>query len=277
MLILYVILTAAALLGLLFIFIWAPGICSKKKKAPFFGRNIAHRGLFSADQSVPENSLAGFAAALAHGYGVELDVQLTKDGKVVVFHDDALKRMCSEQGGVDEFTFDELQKFSLKGTDQKIPLFSEVLSVLDAKVPVIVELKNGKRNRELCEKTLALLNDYAGEYCIESFNPFIVKWFRFHAPRILRGQLSQPPEYYRKDGYTRFAAFLLGTEAFNFLARPNFSAYRIGRKPLPVRFAEKLGCMRVAWTSHDCKNEKDFDVVIFEHYLPQTRYKQQRR
>ena len=87
---------------------------------------------------------------------------------------------------------EELQKMRLLGTEQTIPLFTEVLSAFrQGGGPLIVELKNGRRNRELCEKTYALLQDYRGEACVESFNPFIVMWFRFHAKDLLRGQLAQ--------------------------------------------------------------------------------------
>ncbi len=253
--------------------IFAPARPDNKKKAPFFGKNIAHRGLYQKDQSIPENSLFAFAKAVEAGYGMELDVQLSRDGQVVVFHDDTLDRVCGVSKRVDELDYAELQELRLCGTDEKIPLFDEVLATVGGKTPMIVELKTGRRNEELCEKTLAALRGYAGEYCVESFDPTIVAWFRKHAPEIYRGQLAQPPKHYRKHGKSRLVSFLLGTTAMNVIARPNFIAYRIGKKTLGVRFAELLGATRVAWTSHDEATEKKFDVVIFEHYLPQTQYK----
>ena len=269
----WIVLGALGAAILLFAFIFAPGRAGKKKRAPFDGRNIAHRGLFEADQSVPENSLAAFSRAVEAGYGVELDVQLSRDGEVVVFHDDDLRRVCGVERRVDELDLSELRELSLCETDERIPLFSEVLGVLGGKVPVIVELKNGKRNGELCEKTLALLREYGGEYCIESFNPFIVAWFRFHAPSVLRGVLSQPPADFAEANMAGAVGALLGSCAFNFAARPHFIAYRIGRKPFPVRFSESLGAMKVAWTAHDEVAERDFDTVIFEHYRPKVKFK----
>ena len=178
----------------------APGQAPESKKAPFMGRNFAHRGLHSEDQSIPENSLKAFDLAAEAGYGMELDVQLSKDGQVVVFHDDALDRACGVAARVDELEYDELRKLPLFGTTERIPLFSEVLSLVGGRTPLIVELKNGPRNDELCEKTWALLRPYPGAYCIESFNPLIVAWFRFHAPTVLRGQLSQLPEEFVRGG-----------------------------------------------------------------------------
>jgi glycerophosphoryl diester phosphodiesterase len=142
---------------------------TKAQRAPFQNRTFAHRGLFEADQIVPENSLPAFRAAVEAGYGVELDVQLTKDKVVVVFHDDNLKRVCGVDARVDSYTFEELQAFPLLHTGERIPAFMDVLGVLGGRIPMIVELKSGGDWKTLCEKTLALLKDYRGDYCVEAF------------------------------------------------------------------------------------------------------------
>lgn len=255
-----------------FVYLTAPGHATRKQKAPFMHRNFAHRGLHRQDKSVPENSLAAFERAAAAGYGIELDVQLSKDGEVVVFHDDTLNRVCSVDAKVCDKTLAELKDMSLCGTDETIPLFSEVLKCVHSRSPLIVELKNGKLNTELCEKTYALLKSYPGEYCIESFNPFIVRWFMRNAPKVVRGQLACPAEDY--DGQVKgIEAFLLSNVLLNFLCRPQFIAYKIGPKPFPVRLSEILGAMKVAWTSHQWMTEKKNDAVIFEFYKPKLKYK----
>ncbi|MBR5707932.1 MAG: glycerophosphodiester phosphodiesterase [Oscillospiraceae bacterium] len=268
----WIIILIVIIIGLPFLFL-APGHASKTMKAPFYGRNFAHRGLHSEDKSVPENSLAAFRLAVEAGYGMELDVQLSKDGEVVVFHDDDLKRVCGVDARVDELDYSELSKLRLCGTEERIPLFSEVLDTVNGKTPMIVELKTGKRNKELCLKTLDMLNAYGGDACIESFDPFIVTWFAHHAPKLLRGQLSQRTKDFREGGLKPATAFILGNVLFNVLARPHFIAYRIGERPLPVRFSEALGAMPVGWTSHDPASEKRRDAVIFEFYRPEIRYK----
>ena len=255
------------------VFLTAPGRAGKRQKAPFFGRNFAHRGLHSPDKSVPENSLEAFRLAAEAGYGAELDVQLSKDGQVVVFHDDTLDRVCGVHGRVDEFGFEELQQMRLCGTAHRIPLFQEVLNTVRGRGPLIVELKNGRRNRELCEKTYALLENYQGEACIESFNPLIVAWFRIHGRDLVRGQLASPMAEYTKDGRSKAQAFVLSRTLLNFLARPQFIAYKICFRPLTVRLSELLGAMKVGWTSHAAENEKGRDAVIFEFYRPELRYK----
>ena len=263
--------SAFVALGLLAlpILLAAPGR-GGKKKLPFQGRNFAHRGLHTPDKQIPENSLAAFGRAAEAGYGMELDVQLSRDGQVVVFHDDDLLRVCGREERVEALTWPELHALSLCGTEERIPLFSQVLDLVDGRTPLIVELKSGKRNRELCRKTLALLRGYSGEACVESFDPRIVAWFRFHAPELLRGQLAQPPELYKSKAPA--ARFLLGNTLLNFLSRPQFIAYKIGPRPLAVRLAELLGAMRVGWTSHDPENERGRDAVIFEFYRPETRF-----
>ena len=99
----------------------APALPSRKKRAEFDGRNFAHRGLHTPDKAVPENSLAAFGRAADAGYGMELDVQLSRDGLVVVFHDDTLNRVCGVDARVDALDFDELRGLSLCGTAQRIP------------------------------------------------------------------------------------------------------------------------------------------------------------
>lgn len=253
------------------VYLAAPGKISKKQKTPFMHRNFAHRGLHTRDKSVPENSLTAFDRASAEGYGMELDVQLSKDGEVVVFHDDTLNRVCGVDARVDEVPFEELNKMSLCGTGETVPLFSEVLRTVRGRGPLIVELKTGKRNTELCEKTYALLKSYSGEYCIESFNPFIVRWFRKNAPEVVRGQLASPADGYNGE-VNPVVAFLLSHTLLNFLARPQFIAYKIDEKPFTVKLCEFLGAMKVCWTSHEWVNEKNNDVVIFEFYKPKLRF-----
>ena len=255
--------------------IWAvaPGHISRSKKSIFRGINYAHRGLHSRDRSIPENSLAAFRRAAEKGYGIELDVQVSRDGKVVVFHDNTLDRVCRVHAHVGDLTWAELSNLRLCGTEEHIPLFSEVLTQIQGCAALIVELKNGPRNRELCEKTYALLKGYPGNVCIESFNPLIVMWFRFHAPELVRGQLATTRKNYADDGITGLQAFILHNTLLNFLARPQFIAYRIGYRPLSVRFCTLLGAMNIGWTSHEPRNEKGRDAVIFEFYRPRQRYR----
>ena len=254
------------------VYMAAPGHLSKRKKKLFTGVYYAHRGLHSQDKSVPENSLEAFRLAAREGYGAELDVQLSKDGKVVVFHDDTLNRVCGVDAKVDDLTFEELEKLRLCGTEHRIPLFSEVLKTYKGVGPLIVELKTGRRNKELCKKTYKLLKRYRGVVCIESFDPRIVAWFRFHAPRMVRGQLAKKGYQYPSI-LPKGLSFMLSHTLFNFLARPQFIAYDlVPQRPFIVRLSERMGAMKIGWTAWRDKYEGEFDGIIFEFFKPKPRY-----
>ena len=246
-------------------------ILSEEKKKIFLRRNYAHRGLHEKDRSVPENSLAAFRRAAEKGYGIELDVQLSRDGQVVVFHDDTLDRVCGVHGRVDSYDYADLKKMQLCGTKETIPLFTEVLDSVKGAGPLIVELKTGPKNPELCEKTLAILRNFRQDFCIESFNPFIVYWFRKNAPDIVRGQLAAPYET-MKQGQSGLVARLLSGCFFNFLAEPHFIAYQIGLHPKKIDRLQKKGILLFGWTAHDREGERYNDGMIFEFYKPELFY-----
>ena len=262
----------SAVCAVLPVYAVAPGHLSRQSRSVFRGVNYAHRGLHSRDRSIPENSLSAFRQAAQEGYGIELDVRLSKDGEVIVFHDDTLDRVCGVHARVDELTWEELRALRLYGTDEQIPLFSDVLRSIRGAEALIVEIKNGPRNRELCEKTKALLDGYRGNVCIESFNPLIVAWFRVHARHLVRGQLATSLSDYTKDGQPVAAGFVLHNTLLNFLSRPQFIAYRIGRRPPLVRLCTALGALNIGWTSHEPRSERTHDAVIFEFYRPRQRY-----
>ena len=250
-------------------FLIAPAHASTERRAPFMDRNYAHRGLHKKDKTVPENSLPAFRRAVKAGYGVELDVHITADDQLVVFHDDTLGRMVPDapEGRIETFTLAELQKMRLAKTEETIPSFDEVLEVLGGRVPLILELKSGPKNDLLCILTAKRLSSYDGPVCIESFDPFILRWFKKHAPEYLRGQLAQKPKDY-KEALAEPLAILVGNLLTNVFARPHFVSYRIGPKPVTVRLCESMGAMKAGWTSRKWEHEKDYDMVIFEHYRP---------
>lgn len=273
LLILIFVLLAAVIL--LLVALW-PGRPSAALVAPFTGRNFAHRGLHSPDKSVPENSLAAFRLAAEAGYGIELDIQLSKDGQVVVFHDDTLDRVCGVKGRVDAYTLEQLQQMRLCKTEERIPLFTEVLCTVAGRVPLIVELKSGPRNEQLCRLGWELLKNYQGDFCIESFDPRIVGWFRKNVPQVLRGQLAQRPRSY--NTLPAPMGLFLGWTLANFIGRPQFIAYQNRPRPLTVRLASLLGAVKVVWTVRDEADrprvEGENEMVIFEFYRPVPKFKQ---
>lgn len=267
---------AIAIIVIIFVILLRPGKFSMTQLNMLHGVNCAHRGLHSQDKSIPENSLSAFAAAAKEGYGIELDIQLSKDGQVVVFHDDTLERVCGVQGRVDGFTYDELCQYRLHNTQEQIPLLTQVFEVVNSTVPLIIELKTGPNNNALCEAAIKLMREYSGHYCIESFDPRIVRWFYKNAPDILRGQLSDRPKSFMSL-QPWYVAFAVGNLLTNAICRPQFIAYNITKKPLLVKLAEGLGAMKVCYTARDGQNRSAVqmtnDCVIFEHYLPSKKFK----
>ncbi len=261
----------------LYLFLIAPGVKSKEKKiklSKLLLYHYAHRGLHNLGNLIPENSLKAFILAKEAGYGIELDLNLTKDGKVVVFHDGDLLRASGADLKVENLTWDELSEYEIFGTKEKIPLFSDVLKEIDGEIPLLVELKNSKRYKELCEKSSKLLDEYKGDYCIESFNPKIVRWFYKNRTNIVRGQLSSSVKGLGEENNI-ILRFLLSSLIFNFLSRPDFVAYfyRHAKSKFGIKNYRLLGGNLFGWTIADEKSAKEylafFDSIIFENFNPE--------
>lgn len=261
-----------SLIGMLLLFSVLAVVPGQRRDVTPFNRTLyAHRGLHANEGGVPENSLSAFAAAATAGYGVELDVQFTADRQIVVFHDNDLKRMCGVDLRVDELTYAELKTLPLLNSDQHIPLLSEVLEIL-GDTTLLCEFKamRSYTDTSLCAATLPLLDAYKGHVCIESFNPFMVRWFRKHAPRYIRGILSKKFENGEVASALRFPVSSLFT---NWLCRPDFIAYQHTDHSQPFfRLCRLFRPMTVAWTvqspTEAAEAKKHFDTIIFEGFLP---------
>ncbi|MBC5630120.1 glycerophosphodiester phosphodiesterase [Clostridium sp. NSJ-6] len=232
---------------------------------------FAHRGLYSDDGMIPENSLEAFDKAIENNYGIELDVSFTKDKKTVVFHDDNLLRMTGLNKKISDCTLEEIESLYLNGTDYKIPTFNEVLDLVDGKVPLIIEIKSNRDRYGLCNSVKNELNDYNGRFCIESFDPLIMSRIKKNMPDVIRGQLSM--KFTKDNKAPKSLKVALEYLLLNFKSRPHFIAYNwIDSNNLSLRILRKLGIITVAWTVNSEKalevsNER-FDTIIFEHCEP---------
>lgn len=242
--ILLYILTTIAVLFLLYVLVL---VRPRKRKVDKTGliTDYAHRGLHS--ETVPENSLKAFQNAVENGYGIELDVQLSKNGEVMVFHDYTLDRMTERKGKLCDLTASELKTVSLKNTDQTIPTLSEVLTLVDGKIPILIELKGESLDTRLCENVADRLKDYNGKYCIESFNPLLIKKMKKFLPNIFYGQLYTNV---CRDHGVNLINLLLTCMALNVISRPDFIAYnKLDRSSLPVKITTCLfKAPRFVWT-----------------------------
>ena len=245
MVILYSLLGLIGLLILLYLLVFVRPRGRKPKDSRLLC-DYAHRGLHG--EGVPENSLLAFEKAVEKGFGIELDVQLSSDGEVMVFHDYTLIRMTGKEEKLKNLTAAELQALSLAGTEQTIPTFRDVLELVEGKVPLLVELKGEDLNSALCPKVAELLREYQGPYCVESFNPLLVKNIKKYLPEAYCGQLYTNVCRDKKK-YSPLN-LILSAMAFNFLARPDFIAYnQKDRNSLPVKLATRFyKAPRFVWT-----------------------------
>ena len=196
----------------------------KKRKHPVLNvKYYAHRGLHG-EEGIPENSMAAFKKAKGSGYGIELDVQLTKDGVMVVHHDYDLKRTCGVNKKIADLTYRELCRYRLMGTRERIPRFVEVLREVDGKVPLLVELKMETCNRKLCKKVAKALDQYKGLYCMECFHPYALYWFKKNRPEVIRGQLSEQFLKEKEEGtlIRKIGYFIVKNLLTNFITKPDF-------------------------------------------------------
>ncbi len=256
-----------------YLFASAPGIHKKTKWQHLTGWDYAHRGLYDNEHGIPENSMAAFRRAVDKGYGIELDVHLTADNQLVVFHDDTLTRMCGVNKKISSFLYSDLMQLRLLGTEEGIPLFKDVLELIDGKVPLIIELKvDGSNQNLLCPLVWQLLSRYKGDYCIESFHPFVLQWFKRHEPQVVRGQLSC--NFFKENPHCDIVLFLMSNLMTNFFTHPDFIAYKYLDLDNPaVIYNRKLfHIMTVVWTipgkpTYDRFKNK-VDAMIFEGFEP---------
>lgn len=264
------VLGAALLLFLLYLLALRPGK-RRAEIAAFTAWRYAHRGLYG--DGVPENSLAAFRAACDAGYAIELDVQLSRDGVPVVFHDATLDRVCGVAARVQDLDAETLTHTILSGCPgHTIPTLSDVLATVDGRVPLLIEIKGAREAADVCRVAIAQLDAYRGPWCMESFSPYAVRWFRENRPAVLRGQLSD--RLWADRRYRNIGTLLIETFITNFLTRPDFVAYNFHhRHYFPFRLVRGLWrAPAFAWTVRSEEDaalcQKDFETIIFEHYIP---------
>lgn len=228
------------------------------------GWHYAHRGLH--DETLPENSMAAFKAALDAGFGIELDVHLLADGNLAVMHDSSLRRTAGVDIPIETLTTEQLTDYRLGDSQQTIPTFQEVLDLFAGKAPLIVELKSvGNNHAQLAETACRMLAAYNGPYCVESFDPRCVYWLKKHRPEIIRGQLAE--NFLRSASpISKLLKFLMTHHLLNFLTKPDFIAYKFDDRKNPGTFLARrlLGLQGVSWT---VRTAEDFRTAVQEGWL----------
>lgn len=241
------------------------------------GWDYAHRGLWN--DKLPENSLSAFRAAVEKGFGIELDVHLTADGQLIVHHDDSLKRMCGPDKKITQTTLAQIRALRLLGTDEVVPTFDEVLEVVGGKVPLIVEVKVEKGNHApLCQAVYERMQRYDGPWCMESFQPQAVEWFRRNAPEIIRGQLAFSRIGKGKGWQGKLLNLGIASLIQNVIARPDFVSFEASSERWSTLSMQVMRLVRpwlAAWTVRSQK-EMDklrglYDMQIFEGFVPEKK------
>lgn len=224
-----------------------------KKDLSFLKSNlIAHRGLHNISIGIPENSMLAFSKAIEKKYIIELDVHILKDGQVVVFHDDNLKRITGVNKNVKDMTYNEISKLKLQDTNNYIPLFKDVLNLINGQVPVIIELKYDTKCGLLEKEVLNILKNYNGKFAIKSFSPFSIRYIRKHNPEIIRGQLAS--DFKKNHTMNIFKKIFYKNLFFNFMTKPDFISYDIRALPNNKILKLRKKMFIMGWT---IRNEKD--------------------
>ncbi|MBE6580719.1 MAG: glycerophosphodiester phosphodiesterase [Ruminococcaceae bacterium] len=254
----------AALLVLLALWLFLIAPRARRAAVKPFLRGYAHRGLWG--QGVPENSLTAFRLAAEQGFAIELDVQLSSDGEVMVFHDYTLTRMCKTEQKLADLSAADLGALKLDGTDEGIPTLREVLTVVAGRVPLLIELKGENGNVSLCPRVAAALEGYEGEWCVESFNPLLLRWFKKHRPDVVRGLLSTDLIKEKKSG-SRILNFALSALLLTFLCRPQFHAWD---QKYPRRAALRCGLVLFGAASfvYTVKSEQAYRAHLAKEQYP---------
>lgn len=227
---------------------------------------IAHRGLHKGFE-IPENSILAFKKAKEKSYGIELDITISKDNQIVVFHDDTLDRLCNVNGNIEDFDYKFLEEQKLYKTDEKIPLLSQVLKVISLDTLVLIEIKK-HRNIGLLENILCdLLNDYQGKYLICSFEKDILFWFKKNRVNMKKGLIFESlPKKFEKYNKLIFLYKFFKTS-------PDFISLDYSLFDSSIyKFCKKKDLELYFWTIDSFekfnKVNKDNNKIIFEKINP---------
>ena len=223
--------------------------------------NIAHRGLHNISKGIPENTILAFDQAINNHYAIELDVHILKDGTLIVFQDDTLKRCCNIDKKVKTMTYEEINKLTLFDTEHKIPTLEDVLSYIDGRVPLIIEIKTDKSARNICPKLTKLLKKYKGKVAVKSFSPFIIYWFKKHYSDIPRGLLAA--NFDTEKSFKIVKKIFLSSLLFMPLCKPDFLSIQLKmlkcKKIKRIKREQNLPVL--GWTF-----KTKLDRINYEHY-----------
>jgi glycerophosphoryl diester phosphodiesterase len=236
-------------------------------------RPIAHRGLHDAARGIIENTTSAFDAAIAGNYGIETDVQLSRDGEAMVHHDDVLGRLTDGSGPLAALTAAELARVPYRATADRMMTLGELCERIAGRVTLVVEIKSlFARDERLVARTAEVLKSYAGPVAAMSFDPHLVACLRHMAPTLARGVVSE--RHFTHAEWAALSAWQRTSLAHLLHApstRPDFVAYRVDDLPAPAtRLARWFGAPVLTWTVRTPEQRERAttwaDQMIFEGF-----------
>ena len=239
-------------------------------------RPIAHRGLHDRAAGVPENTLAAAQAAIAAGYAIECDVQLSADGEAMVFHDGALGRLTEASDPVETLSAAALSDLAVAGSPERIPTLPAFLAAIAGRTPLVIEVKSRYGgDLRLVRRVAELAGAYDGPVAVKSFDPHLVAALRDLAPDIPRGIVAET----RQDdpAYAALPPSLRRSlsDLLHFAeTEPDFLSWRVDDLPCaPAHLCRLLGSRPVmTWTvrTPDQRRhaEAHADQMVFEGFRP---------
>jgi glycerophosphoryl diester phosphodiesterase len=238
-------------------------------------RPIAHRGLHDASAGVVENTASAFSAAIAGGYGIETDLQISADGEAMVHHDDALGRLTEGSGRLADMTAAEIKRVRFKSSADRILTLGELCELVGGRAILVLELKSHfDSDRRLVQRSADVLMNYRGPVAVMSFDPSMIEVVRWIAPHLTRGIVAE--RHYAHHEWDRFPSAEKRNMAFLLHAnrtRPHFVAYAVRDLPAvaPLIARAVFGRPLLTWTvrsDDDRRRARWADQIIFEGIRP---------
>ena len=241
---------------------------------------VAHRGLHDAARGIVESTPSAFSAAIAGGFAIETDLQLSSDGEAMVFHDDTLTRLTERSDDIRTLSAAELKTVRYKDTTDRMITLGDLCDMTNGRVPLVVEIKSRfDGDRRLIRRIAEIVHAYQGPLALMSFDPDQVLAIRDHVPAVPRGVVAE--RYYRENEWRalppeRVRGMLHLRHAFR--TRPHFIAYWINELPAPAPWIAQhiFGCALLTWTvrtpDQRARAARYADQMIFEGFVPEPKH-----
>jgi glycerophosphoryl diester phosphodiesterase len=236
-------------------------------------RPIAHRGLHDASRGIIENTASAFQAAIDKGYAIECDLQITRDGEAVLFHDDAVERVIDGTGLVRDMTAAEIKALDIRHSKDHVQTLAEMLAQVKGQVPLVIELKpQWDGDERLAARTVAVMKGYQWPYCLMSYDPDVVAAIRRMSPETIRGIVAEKDLDYYAGTMAPSKLIELRTLAHLPRSRPDFLSFHCEELPwAPVAAFRAGGKPVISWTIRSPeqarRTRRHSDQITFEGFL----------